>query len=466
MRSFTFTDGKSDKFWNIELKDNAFTVTFGRRGTTGQTQTKTFADAAKAKAAHDKLVQEKVRKGYVETSIAEEAPLRKQLEAAILENPDNAAPYAALADYLIEQGDPRGEFIQVQLALEDESHPAAERKKLKKREAELLKAHGTEWVGPWASLVPEEDLRLHQHDLHWNHELPGPIPYHFVRGYLAQITLNRLTVDCARALVQSQQTRSVWRLAIGRSAWDHDEEFEPGPDVPEDAHAPALHVLLPWPGLANLHFFQLGHEPKAGHFNCHTISELACELVERMPRLEELHLFATRLPTANLFRLRTLQNLRVLRVYHSYHCDLERLARNPALRQLTHLLLHPHATEPDDECYIRLSGVQALVKSQQLKNLTHLQLRTSDMGDRGCEAIVQSGILKRLRVLDLRQGSITDEGACILAACPEAANLEVLDLLGNKLTEAGIRALRKVNPRVQPESESANEGYHYDGDIE
>lgn len=50
MRRFTYSDAKSHKFWAIELKGNSFTVTFGRVGTAGQSQTKTFPTADKARA--------------------------------------------------------------------------------------------------------------------------------------------------------------------------------------------------------------------------------------------------------------------------------------------------------------------------------------------------------------------------------------------------------------------------------
>ena len=66
MREFTVTDEKSNKFWNIDLNRTNYTVTFGRVGTKGQTQTKSFADAATAQKEHDKLVDEKTKKGYVE----------------------------------------------------------------------------------------------------------------------------------------------------------------------------------------------------------------------------------------------------------------------------------------------------------------------------------------------------------------------------------------------------------------
>src|SRR5437773_2607673 len=64
--------------------------------------------------------------------------LREALEAALVEDPDDLATHSAYADHLMEQGDPRGELIQVQLALEDESLTREDRARLKKRERSLL----------------------------------------------------------------------------------------------------------------------------------------------------------------------------------------------------------------------------------------------------------------------------------------------------------------------------------------
>ena len=36
MRRFEFSDGKSDKFWEIVVEGNAFTARYGRVGTDGQ----------------------------------------------------------------------------------------------------------------------------------------------------------------------------------------------------------------------------------------------------------------------------------------------------------------------------------------------------------------------------------------------------------------------------------------------
>src|SRR3954453_17448027 len=87
------------------------------------------------------------------------AALRQALEQALVENPDDRAAHAAYADLLTEQGDPRGEFISVHLALEDETRPPGERNRLQAREAELLRAHEREWLGDLAPfLLDEKDV--------------------------------------------------------------------------------------------------------------------------------------------------------------------------------------------------------------------------------------------------------------------------------------------------------------------
>ncbi|MDR1315868.1 MAG: WGR domain-containing protein [Spirochaetales bacterium] len=65
-QTFVYRDEKSNKFWSIEVTDNCFTVTFGRVGTAGQTQEKSFADETTCRKEADKLIAEKRKKGYVE----------------------------------------------------------------------------------------------------------------------------------------------------------------------------------------------------------------------------------------------------------------------------------------------------------------------------------------------------------------------------------------------------------------
>jgi predicted DNA-binding WGR domain protein len=65
-RRFEFKDGASSKFWEVRQQGADLHIGWGRIGTAGQSQTKTFADGAAAAAAMGKLVAEKVGKGYVD----------------------------------------------------------------------------------------------------------------------------------------------------------------------------------------------------------------------------------------------------------------------------------------------------------------------------------------------------------------------------------------------------------------
>jgi uncharacterized protein (TIGR02996 family) len=373
--------------------------------------------------------------------------LREALEESILAAPDDRTSHAAYADYLLEQGDPRGEFIQVQLALEDTNLPAAERAKLQEREKELLAAHQAKWVGKWADLANNRG-----HTGRGQLDFPEPRPAQFVRGILAEVAIGELTVECVRAMGRASQARLLRKLSIGD--WAGQDEYARGPDVPAHVdYEAAAHALLHLPQLANLRSFQFGwtSDEEYGnfcHLQCHQNGRLVYEHVRKMPRIEELYLFAHRVDGHKLFAL-PMPNLRVLQIYHSLDYPLKKLAANASLSKLTHVLFHPHA--PESELPITLDGLQAVVRSPYLKSLTHLRLRLTVFGDKGVNEIIKSGILKRLKMLDLRHGRVSDNGAKALAACPEVKGLELLDLSRNELTEEGIAALTAAGVNVRTE---------------
>lgn len=96
---YELRDSSSSKFWQIELSDagTSFTTTYGRIGTRGQSSTKTFKTAAKAKLESDKLVAEKLKKGYRPVSTA---PERSSTRAAI---PLRLGETAPLSDLLTDE---------------------------------------------------------------------------------------------------------------------------------------------------------------------------------------------------------------------------------------------------------------------------------------------------------------------------------------------------------------------------
>lgn len=65
-RRFEFVSGSSNKFWEIAVSGNTHTVRYGKIGSTGRANEKTFKDADAAQADADKLISQKLGKGYEE----------------------------------------------------------------------------------------------------------------------------------------------------------------------------------------------------------------------------------------------------------------------------------------------------------------------------------------------------------------------------------------------------------------
>ncbi|HEY5314381.1 MAG TPA: WGR domain-containing protein [Pirellulales bacterium] len=68
IRRFEFIGGSSAKFWEISVNGANVNVRYGRLGTSGQQQDKVLPDSASASKHAEKLIAEKIGKGYSETA--------------------------------------------------------------------------------------------------------------------------------------------------------------------------------------------------------------------------------------------------------------------------------------------------------------------------------------------------------------------------------------------------------------
>ncbi|NMH29052.1 DUF6493 family protein [Flavobacterium silvaticum] len=93
-KHLTFTDGTSDKFWQIEVVGQEYTVTYGRSGTAGTSQTKSFSSPEECLKAAEKILTEKIKKGYSEDG-----------QPSVTSNPSkkNASDVAQRYDDLVRQ---------------------------------------------------------------------------------------------------------------------------------------------------------------------------------------------------------------------------------------------------------------------------------------------------------------------------------------------------------------------------
>jgi predicted DNA-binding WGR domain protein len=93
-RSLRYQDEKSDKFWSIVLSGCSYTVNYGRYGTEGQTQTKDFPIEDAARKSYDKLVAEKLKKGYVDDreAISPSTAVTTKISTAVASEPVTNLP--------------------------------------------------------------------------------------------------------------------------------------------------------------------------------------------------------------------------------------------------------------------------------------------------------------------------------------------------------------------------------------
>jgi hypothetical protein len=245
--------------------------------------------------------------------------------------------------------------------------------------------------------------------------------------------------------------------------------------------------------LPNLRVFQYGQEadPEEGRYDDGTQYGLVAPHITRMSRLEELRLFGhineDELMWQDLDAILSspsLSNLRVFQHYHGTVYPTRPFATNPALRNLTQILIYPHSfsrtfteeqieagdlDEAEEMPALNRENVRHILFSPHLPSLSHLQLRSCSGGDGMIDDLISSGTLKRLRHLDLRYGHVTDAGAARLA-CPDARGLKTLDLIGNRLTAAGIRALTEAGISVRADDQEGrpynDERLLYYGDSE
>jgi uncharacterized protein (TIGR02996 family) len=188
-------------------------------------------------------------------------------EAAILENPDDDAPYLVYADYLIAQGDPRGELIVMQ---HDADEADGARKTTLRRAAKAhLDKHAANFLGPLAA------FENGNYKLVWR--------YGYVRRLELQWTENgnwphtKRAFEELTAVLRHASFQFVIDLQLG-PIFDryHDVQFQGVIDLIADLRRPAA-----------LRTLDLGIS--SGYFLDTAFGEMS-ELVAALPRLRRIRL--------------------------------------------------------------------------------------------------------------------------------------------------------------------------------
>jgi uncharacterized protein (TIGR02996 family) len=444
MPRYEFSEGDSSKFWEIKLEGKAFTTTWGRIGAAGQSKTKTFGSDAQARKEYEKLIAEKVNKGYVEAGgesgdrdedggAAGAGARNPELEQTILADPDNEAAYQVYADWLQGEGDPRGELTALQVAL-----ARGEDAELRAREQALIQANRQRLLGDLPDVDPDED--------------PAPVKLTWHAGWLRSARLaaseEHALPDLCRSLLTCGSARFLRELTIGVGVVDDENNYADTTAVIAELGLPqALRVLY----LAD--FAQEESEISWSHLGDVGVWLRAARgLRELTLRGGSMELGALDLPELRRFSVITggftAENIR----------DVAR-ARWPKLETLSLYF--------GDDNYGASGGVddvRPILEGKGLPALRELGLCNSEFADQLAAVLGKSPVLRQLRVLDLSMGTLSDDGArALLASAPAFAHLERLDLSENFLGDEMLAAVAKLCPDVRTSGQRG--GYERGGEI-
>jgi uncharacterized protein (TIGR02996 family) len=335
---------------------------------------------------------------------------------AVLAQPEDEAVRLVYADWLEEQGDPRAEFIRLQIALAHSSPADARHFENKARAGALLKKHQQTWLGPLAKFAKA---------------------WHFSRGFVENVTLETKTfLKLGDELFHFAPLRGL-RLINVR---DHFEAVAESPclsrlsalDLNNNSlGAQRIQRILGSPHLSNLQSLSIG-------YNAIGISGLQAALdPSRLPSLSELDLsgnFNGGSSMQVLARSRELFRLKSLSLVYNRYGDeeVETLAASPYVANLSSLDLGSNSVDA--------RGLRALAFSPHLARLKSLRLHYLTFSEAGIQALASSPHWAELGELDLTHGI----GMCNLEALTNSSSLlrlHRLDLSENNLTTRNIGLL-------------------------
>jgi uncharacterized protein (TIGR02996 family) len=359
---------------------------------------------------------------------------------SIQETPEDDAPRLIYADWLDEHDADRADFIRTQCRLEATPRNAPHWRELRTREAELLKRHKSQWLGPWDSRSNEATFRRGFLDtfrigsnfgvglsslasaLSPYHDLTRTFVFHSTKLAEGLVTLLGEALPCLRRL----ECESCFRgnvLIEGMANW------------PASVRLSELVLRRSEVGAVGLE--DLGRAPWLGSLRSLDLRD---------------NLFSSDALTSLLLRP-ALGGLEGLAISGSRHFTGRALVAllSGQLHALCRLRVQP-ASYPGpglgQEGGIGDDGLRLLAESPAFARFTSLELLSESIGDRGATALADSPHARQLTTLSLRNNYLTDAGVAALAGSPFLANLTHLDLASAALTftqhHYGDAAVRRV----------------------
>jgi uncharacterized protein (TIGR02996 family) len=328
---------------------------------------------------------------------------------AIRENPHDDGPCLVYADWLEEQGDPRGEFTRAQCRLAHLDPLAPEYRTLSKRSRALLNRFGDTWM----ATLPKQYRRVKS----------------FYRGF----PVLRVNLSCEQFL------RRTPRSFRHSPLWG--AELRPiGPLYLSLAASPNLRFL----GFLNVTYAFSGSAVGDGD-----LLAVALAASPHAVNLEGLHLGGNGVMARGVAALASSERLRHLKQLQFTPSPLgsagvRALTQGRPIFTLSRLSL--------SQCGLDDAAAEALAAWPGLASVTCLDLAFNAIGDAGARALARSPYVGRLTELWLSDNHVGDAGARALVNSTALDRLTHLSLgQTNRVSAEGLAALQRRTglPRLE-----------------
>lgn len=415
MRRFEFKDSRSYKFWEIEVEGLAFTARYGKVGTDGQTQTKSFASADKAAAAAEKKILEKVRKGYAEVG---STPAKPAAPAGV--SPDEE--FAVLADKLQARGDPWGQRIALSIAHAATEPKSAERRKLAKDLKQLEGDHAEHFFGAKLHALMQDKSFDKVARLTWEFgyikRASVGMPEYGFKGPKAEEVL--------AAVMASPASEFIEQLTVGLIDYEGGGISDAHRAIAQGIVHPRLTTVFIGDFVADQQEISWVHHgdvsglyAKAPALRTLRLRGAGIELGElEHPTLARLEIESGGLPESSVVSL-----------------------ANAKLPELAHVEIWFGRTDYGGTTNI--AALRPLFSSKTLPKLKHLGLQNSEMQDEIAIELAKSKLLTQVESVDMSMGTLREPGAqAILANAARFKHLKSLNLSENFIPSAQNGQLR------------------------
>jgi len=420
-RRFEFSEGSSNKFWEVKVEGEQQIVRYGKLGTAGQEKEKDFDSAGDAKADTRKLIAEKTGKGYVEVGV-KKTPSNPGLESAIAANPDDSKNWRVFADWLLEQGEPWAEFIAA----------AVQGKPNKKKQDETAKEllAGLEGDIVWKNgVIAELDLQ----------------PTDAEEG-LMESTLEKILKHPAGHFIQ--------KLTLGLPPHEdlewHMENLASA--ISEAGPLPLLQVL--------------DMSPNSEHMDqpsWRRVGDIG-GIWAAAPNLKELFLQGAQGSDdgtpIDFGDIEAPHLEKLIFISGGLNKKVPTTIGSTKFPKLAHLDLYFGAD--DYGCDSTVGSLKGILDGSTLPAVKELGLMNSAWEEELIKAVLASKILPRLEVLDLSKGVLADKGAAaLIAGAAKLKHLKQLILNENFFSDADVAALKKALPNASLVEQKDDEDPEY-----